>query len=648
MKMRRLTGIVASFFILVSAAAEPPSPGPVANLSIEAFAEEPLIISPRLSPDGNSYAVSMSSHGTSVLAILPVRPGTGKPVSVAIGEKNELGNWAWVNNEWLIATLNTTVSYEAQDIRVSRAFGVSARDGHYVPIARDKAGQDGADILWIARDGTPRVLIAIQQSLYSNQEQFYPEVFEVNVSNGNMSSRAKPQNGVLDWYADGEGNVRIGIGYSDQQQTSKLLYRERNGDAFRIVEKARGKANENLTVPALFLAAPGKALAYSENASGFDALYELDLKTLTLGKEVFSAPGYDIDELRADPSRSQLIGVTYADTRTHTEWLDPIMSKVQSDMDKFAGPASRASIVSASRDQTRFIVHVGSAETPGLYYLLDIERRVMDLIGPVNSKLGRAALAPVTSLRYKARDGLEIEAFLTLPQGREPKGLPLIVMPHGGPAARDELEWDWWSQYLAHLGYAVIKPNYRGSTGYGAEFEGKSDGEWGLAMQDDLIDAIDHLAAAGTVDPKRVCIVGASYGGYAALRAAQRDSARYRCAVSYAGVADIGGMLKYDSRFINSSSRRDYRRKGAPDYQKVSPINFAEQFAIPVLLMHGRRDLTVPVRQSQAMYAKLMKAGKQARYVEQPLADHHFSRYEDRLQFLQELTTFLQAHNPAN
>jgi dipeptidyl aminopeptidase/acylaminoacyl peptidase len=272
----------------------------------------------------------------------------------------------------------------------------------------------------------------------------------------------------------------------------------------------------------------------------------------------------------------------------------------------------------------------------------------MEPIAFLYSGLGNFPLAPVTSLHYRARDGLDIEAYLTLPREQVAKGLPLIVMPHGGPAARDDMEWDWWSQYLAHLGYAVIKPNYRGSTGYGSAFYRKGEGQWGLAMQDDLIDAIDHLAAAGTIDPDRVCIVGGSYGGYAALRGAQRDGARYRCAVSYAGVADIAGMMKYDNKFIDSHSRRDFHKRTASDFKAVSPINFPEQFSIPVLLMHGKRDLTVPVNQSQDMYSRLVKAGKKVRYVEQPLGDHHFSRYEDRLQFLQEVTAFLKANNPAN
>jgi dienelactone hydrolase len=619
---------------------------PVPSVGIQAFAAPPLIDRPKLSPDGLLYAGELSGKGQSMLAVVHVNAADGKSVAVGIGEKNELNDWLWVNDDWLIITVSTTVKYEGEDVRVRRAYGVSARDGKIVPIARESGGQDGANLLWVARDGTPRVLIGIQQSLFTNMDGFYPAVFEVDVSTGRMTMKAKSEKDVMDWYADGEGNVRIGIAYNDLRRTYRMIYREKNGEIFHTIDRANAREGENLTVPALFLADKGKALAY-DDSSGFDALYELDLKTMNLGRQVYSIEGYDIGSLHSDATQTQLVGVSYTDTRTHTEWLEPIMARNQRELDGVAGSGARARIVSSDRDGSKFIVHMGAADTPGAYHLFDLNKRLITRLAPVNPELLDSKIAPVSTFRYKTRDGLEVEAILTLPPGRAAKNLPLIVLPHGGPAARDEADWDWWSEYLAYIGYAVVKPNYRGSTGYGTEFQDKGYGQWGLAMQDDLIDAIDHLASAGTVDPKRVCIAGASYGGYAALRAAQRDGARYRCAISYAGVADIADLMRYDSGFLNSGRTRDYRKRSAPDYKGVSPSNFPEQFSIPVLLMHGKRDLTVPVRQSRAMAEKLKKAGKRMRYVEQPLGDHHFSRTEDRLEFLKEMTDFLQANNPA-
>ena len=306
-----------------------------------------------------------------------------------------------------------------------------------------------------------------------------------------------------------------------------------------------------------------------------------------------------------------------------------------------------AQIVSWSRDFTTMIVLVGGADRPGGYYLFRTDDGVLHLLATINDALGTTAYAPVTTIRYKARDGLEISAVLTLPRGKDAKGLPLILMPHGGPFARDDEEWDWWAQFLADRGYAVLQPNYRGSSGYGDAFTKKGRGQWGLAMQDDLTDAVKWATSTGLADPKRVCIVGGSYGGYAAFRAAQRDTGVYRCAVSYAGVADMPAMLRYDGAFLNGGRSKDYLREQAPDLKAVSPIYGAAQFSMPILIMHGKKDTVVPVKQSRDMAAKLKAAGKPYRYVEQPTGDHHFTRSADRVEFLKELEAFLAANNPA-
>jgi dipeptidyl aminopeptidase/acylaminoacyl peptidase len=298
------------------------------------------------------------------------------------------------------------------------------------------------------------------------------------------------------------------------------------------------------------------------------------------------------------------------------------------------------------------IVHVGSADQPGAYYYYDTNAGAMSLLSKVSSRFStKTHLGPVKTIHYKARDGLDIAAVLTLPVGSAAKDLPLILMPHGGPFARDSEDWDWWVQFLAWRGYAVLQPNYRGSSGYGTAFAEKGEGQWGLAMQDDLNDAVDWAVKQGIADPKRVCMVGASYGGYAAMRAAQRDPAKYRCAVSYAGVSDLAAMMRYDRRFLNHSTRQDWLKEQAPDFASVSPVHFASQFATPILLMHGKKDRRVQVNQSREMAEKLKAAGKvEGRdyiYVEQPLADHHFSREADRLEFLEQMDAFLKAHNPA-
>jgi dipeptidyl aminopeptidase/acylaminoacyl peptidase len=395
----------------------------------------------------------------------------------------------------------------------------------------------------------------------------------------------------------------------------------------------------------MFSREAGKAVMIADDAEGYSALYELNLTTLERGKQLFATKGYDIGGLVSNADGYEYLGVRVNESKPEVRWLHPAMEKMRGDIaTKIKGGEPR--IVSLSRDRSVAIVHAGGADAPGGYFLYRAADGSMEFLGVNNRAIKMARLHPVRTIRYKARDGLEIAAVLTVPRGKK-QNLPLIVMPHGGPFARDTEEWDWWTQFLADRGYAVIQPNYRGSSGYGTPFTEKGKGQWGLAMQDDLNDAVLALAKEGVADPKRVCMVGASYGGYAAMRAAQRDGKLYKCAVSYAGVSDLNRMLNHDGGFLGAGARSDWLKMQAPDLKKVSPVNFAEQFSIPMLLVHGKKDRVVPIAQSRVLAQRLKGAGKNAIYVEQPLADHHFTRREDRLEFLNALAAFLAKHNPA-
>ena len=617
-----------------------------ALLPIDAFAKLPLMEGPELSPDGTKIAAKIAIAGKQSLVITSVVDGQQKALAIDAGE-NDLNWWRWVNDEWLVMGVGAEVTVVAgEKWYVTRTVSAKADGKTLNRIGWTIAAQNGDDLIWTARDGSPRIMLAVQRSIYSNAPEFWPSVYDVDVSTGKMREIVKSRTAVHGWYADASGTVRMGIGYQDAVRKSLLYYRGEARDNFRLVQVARLRKDEDLRAPALFLAEPGQALAFDDSA-GFDQLRGLDVDSFALGDTVFSVPGYDVGGIITDMAGTGLAGVHYIDTRHRTHWVDPTMIELQASFDKAVGASRQAHIVSWSRARDRFLVEVGGPDRTSAYYSYRPADGTLRLLIRTNEALPNAGLAPVRSIRYKARDGLEIEAILTLPKGREAKNLPLILLPHGGPFARDLEEWDWIAQFLANRGYAVIQPNYRGSSGYGTAFAAKGEGQWGLAMQDDLNDAVDHLANEGIADPKRVCIAGASYGGYAAMRGAQRDGGRYRCAISYAGVSNLGSMMRYDSRFLNSGARRDWMREQAPDYRAVSPVYLASEFSTPILLMHGKVDRRVPVNQSRDMAEKLKAVGKPHRYVEQPLGDHFFSRQEDRLEFLKEVEAFLAAHNPA-
>lgn len=559
---------------------------------------------------------------------------------------NDLNWWRWVNDDWLVVGVGAEVLVDARNWYASRALGVRSSGGATVQLGWKDAGQKADDLIWVARDGTPQIAIAMQRSISADDDDFWPVVEQFDVSTGKGRTIVPSRDFVRNWYADAAGTVRMGVSYNDGSRKMRLYYRQGGNEDFKQIATADARVNDSLRQPALFLADPSLALAY-DDSDGFDVLRLLELPGLKFGEPVFSVRGYDVAGIISDAAGTGLAGVSYIDTRYRVHWFDAGMGKLQDVLEKSVGPGRHARIISMDKAYQTFIVEVNSPSQPSAFYTLNLADGALRMLAKNSPTLPNGALSPVKSIRYKARDGLEIEAVLTLPKGTAVQNLPLILMPHGGPFARDQEEWDWIVQFLANRGYAVLQPNYRGSSGYGTAFATKGEGQWGLGMQDDLNDGVDALVKLGVADPKRVCIVGASYGGYAAMRGAQRDGARYRCAVSYAGVSDLGVMTRYDKRFLDSGGGIDWLKQQAPDFRAISPIGFAGAFSTPILLMHGKKDRRVPVGQSRSMAERLKIAGKAYRYVEQPLGDHFFSREEDRVQFLKEMEAFLAQYNPA-
>ena len=356
-----------------------------------------------------------------------------------------------------------------------------------------------------------------------------------------------------------------------------------------------------------------------------------------------------------DPSNSRLMGAYWREDSYHYRFLDPT-AKAAWDKVVRTFKGQRVSLLSWTPGWRKVAVHVEGPQNSGVYYLVDLVGNRADIIGDSYPLVTPEHVADVKPYSYKAADGRMIHGYLTLPRGRDPKALPLIVLPHGGPQAHDVLAFDWWPQALASRGYAVLQPNFRGSTGYGAEHLEAGYGQWGRKMQTDLSDGVRALAGEGVVDAKRVCIAGWSYGGYAALAGATIDTGVYRCAVSMAGVSDLGRMLKseednageksettrYWQRFMGAAGPKD------PSLAAISPALQASRAEAPILLLHGKDDTVVPHEQSVIMADALKKAGKPTELISIPGQDHDLTRTATRLQMLESSMTFLLKHNPPN
>jgi dipeptidyl aminopeptidase/acylaminoacyl peptidase len=361
----------------------------------------------------------------------------------------------------------------------------------------------------------------------------------------------------------------------------------------------------------------------------------------------------DIGGLIRDPYSQAILGAWSTGSDPQTFWLDN-KARSRADSLKKAFGGKEASLLGRSSDGTRVLVSVATHATPAVYYLIDYTKGKADIVGEEYPALVGATLGEVRELTYKARDGYEIPAFVTLPADAGDKQLPLVVLPHGGPESRDPRAFDWLAQFLASRGYAVLQPQFRGSTGYGEAHRKAGYRQWGRLMQDDVTDGVKALIDQGRVDPKRVCIVGASYGGYAALAGAAFTPELYACAVSINGVSNLPAMLAFEERYAGSESDAvsywidHIGPKTSPDVISKSPSRAAANIRAPVLLLHGVNDSVVPVSQSREMAKALKSLAKPHTLVELLGEDHWLSRSDSRTRVLTEMETFLATYLQGN
>ena len=608
--------------------------------SVTAFAELPFIEQAELSPDGTFVAGLLAVAGERRICAMNLFDNT-KLHCVRIPDGTEPFALRWVNDRNIIVSLQVLANVGSPFVTgpdrmyVSRLVGMNRDTGKLTKILWNLNGQNAADVLWVATDGSPTIELSGQSSILEGDD-FWPAVYRVDVETGRSQVIQGGRGGVIDWDADSRGMVRTGVSYDDNSRTMKLLYRGERGGDLTLIERADTRQREGLLSPVLFLPGTDHALATHDDGNGFTALYEIDLTTQKDVRSVYASDAHhDIAAVQTDAGGTTLLaaGDGSADARVH--WFDPALADLQAKFDKAVGgdPASarRATIVSLSRNRQRMLVRVDRPDTPGALYYYDVAAGSMHRIAWYSELLAGRPLSPVKLVHYQARDGL-----------------PIVVLPHGGPWGQDDLNYDYWAQFIASLGYAVLQPNFRGSTGYGTSFLRKGEGQLGLAMQDDITDGLHWAVAQGIADPKRACIVGASYGGYAAMWGIAKNPDLYRCAIAIAGVASLRREVNDFGNDLMQNKYTDDWKRMTPDFLAVSPINAIAAIKAPLLLIHGEKDVTVDVGQSKSMYKRMLAAGKQVQFIDLPLADHHFGREADRKTLLTAIGAFLAKYNPAD
>ena len=393
--------------------------------------------------------------------------------------------------------------------------------------------------------------------------------------------------------------------------------------------------------------APGKVLvdkAIPEEWSLSDGAHEP-----IITDRMIDASGYLFDS-----TTQRLVGVYLVGDRADQQFFDPVLMARQAALRRALGGAPL--LVSWSADFRRLIAYTEGGHDPGTYWLVD--GRSVRAYAYAYPELPDANVGVSQMIEYKAGDGLTLHGVLTLPPGRDPKNLPLVVLPHGGLEAHDRVGFDWWAQAFASRGYAVFQPNFRGSDGYGIKLRDAGFGQWGRKMQTDLSDGVAELAREGIIDPKRACIVGASYGGYAALAGVTVQHGLYRCAVSYGGISDLNYFMNSESppnEEVGDTATARYLRKflGAKSnddsaLHEISPARLAADADAPILLIHGADDSVVPIGQSREMERNLRRAGKPVEFVVIKNEDHWLSRDASRKAVLNASITFVEKNNPAN
>ena len=637
----RLCGAVALALAATAgkAADTPATPTPV---PAEAFAELPFISNPILSPDGASIAAQALIGGKTKLVVFKA-DDMHHPLVFEMGDKQIIDvNWAGPNR--VLLTVGLTMNFYDIDIPVSRLLAIDIPTNTVKLLDKKSRGILAGDVLYTDPAGGS-LLVASQDDPFST-----PSVKHIDLATGAVAIAEKARPNVWNWYADANGVVRAGIAYDNNRWT--IWYRDKAGDALTAIKGKRGKDDDSGTVDSLrFLSGDNSGLIVTNARTGRFAAYHYDFKTGTIGDAIYENPDVDISSVTVDPISGVVSGINYEDDRRRIMWLDPKMHAIQAKIEK-ALPGAEDTIVSQSNDSNRLLIWSGGAADPGTYYLYDRKAARIAPVAQPYTKLAQVELAPVSAVHYTARDGLSLPAYLTMPLHRGDHALPLVVMPHGGPFARDDWEYDPFVQFLANRGYVVLQPEFRGSTGYGKAFVEKGYGQWGRKMQDDVDDGVDWLVKTGKVDPKRVCIMGASYGGYAALWGAIRNPEKYRCAISFAGVTDVDAILHYDRRSFSAPRYfKQWQTKIAGedkiDLDTVSPLPQAARLTIPVLIAQGEKDVTVPPRQAHQMVTALEKRHANVESVFYKEDAHGFSKPEDMADYLKRIEAFLTRYNPS-
>jgi dipeptidyl aminopeptidase/acylaminoacyl peptidase len=609
-------------------------------LPVETFALEPQIADVTISPGGTHVAMTQllanqldASRGVTVYEI---GAQNGRPVALGF-DPLTVHSVNWIGDRRLLLGMT----------RRDRVHGTSFEFDRYHLVAMDLDGTNQTPLFM--RQQAHILLWGLQ---YRSNE-FVVNLYRVNVYTDDVELLERGTSDTRAFITDRKGYPRARIDSQRETGYRKLLVRRGNDPDWHVVPGFENYPGRAVAIYG-FDADPNYLYLAARRGSDRSAIYRYDVRTGQRASTVFAHDAYDVSSFRLDPYTGTPLLVSYVDERRRCVYFDAANQSLQQALES-TFPDMLVQIISSDRARERHIVVVSSPTEPGVYFYFDARTRHMFELAVRHPDILPTDLGEMVHITYTARDGVRIPAYLTYPVGMTPgkaRNLPMVMMPHGGPELRDEWGYHYLAQFLANRGYLVLQPNFRGSSGYGAAFRFAGRQQWGLRMQDDVSDGVLHAVSTGLADPSRVCIVGGSYGGYAALAGMTLTPELYACGISINGLSDLPLILSDDVRRFGSDAeivahwRRIIGDRFAMRQQleDTSPARLIHRIRAPIMFIHGEKDGVVPIRHSRYMARLMRQANIPHEFIEIKDGDHSLSDRRGRATALRAIERFLAEH----
>lgn len=591
----------------------------LATESIDNFAKLPAFSNPKISPDGKKIAATVIYQGRPLL-ITRNMDGSGGMSAIKVGSLY-LHKYIWANNERLIVSARSSVDNWGGKWNIVRMAAVNAdgSDPIFLPMYKGIYGYiQYAKVINRLPDEPEYVLAIVDRE----HEQWFSKVSKINIYTGEKETFQRNHKEIQSWLTDHQGRLRLAMRYDylSDGTSVRIWHKMEKKENFELLAKNDYFENERVQ-PVFFDEENPKILTYITDSS-FGELSDSD--------------DYMDQLLAMNVETGELLG----------RYIEPYREKVYADAEKAFGDDVQFYITSHTDDKQLAIISVSSDIKPREFYLYNGDSKTFSFLASSYPQLKGVQLAPMLELSYTARDGKEIPAYVTYPAKKkddDDQPSPLVVMPHGGPYARDYWGFDNYVQFLASQGYIVLQPQFRGSTGFGVEHEESGYGEWGNKIQDDITDGVKWMIESANVDPDKICIMGASFGGYAATMGTVRTPDLYKCAIAINGVHDLPQMLLDHRRLLYSTINKMVSNEYG-NAKEFSPKHQAKKVVTPTLLIATEEDSVVPVEHSRDFYKKLKRLKRDVEYIEYEGGEHWRTDENIEIKTLRAIGVFLEKH----